>query len=119
MTQYRGMLRILRYAGLAASCLLAVGGWLGGALPHGNLAATPVSVWRGPYGGFILAGWLVGTLTLAYAWWVARDRLPSTRWTVVTVALWLLPFLVVPPMGSRDVYSYACQGELFLHGLNP
>ena len=119
MPQHRCVLRTLRYAGLAASCLLAVGGWLGGALPDSNLAATPVTIWRAPYGAFILAGWLAGTATLAYLWWVARDRLPSTRWVVVTVVLWLLPFVVVPPMGSRDVYSYACQGDLFRHGLNP
>jgi alpha-1,6-mannosyltransferase len=35
------------------------------------------------------------------------------------MALWMLPFLVVPPMGSRDVYSYACQGHLFVNGLSP
>lgn len=109
----------VRYLGLAASVLLAVVAWLGGALPHGDLHSTPVSVARGPYGAVILGGWLVGTVILAYAWWGARDRIPSARWAVVTAGLWTLPFLAVPPFGSRDVYSYACQGYLYTHGLSP
>ena len=110
---------MVRYSGLAAAVLLAVVGALGGALPHGDLHSSPVSIARGPYGPVILCGWLVGTAVLAYAWWAARDRVESTRWAVVTAALWALPFLLVPPMGSRDVYSYACQGYLYGHGLNP
>ena len=112
-------LRIIRYGGVAAAGLLAVSAGLGGALPHGDLASTPVSVFRGPHGGLVLAAWLVGTVGLSYAWWVARDRMPSSRWAVVTALLWSAPFLLVPPMGSRDVYSYACQGHLFLNGLSP
>ena len=112
-------LRVIRYTGLAAACLLALAGHLGGALPDGDLASTPISVGRGPYGVVILAGWLAGTLGQAYAWWAARDLVPSARWAAVTIALWALPFLVVPPMGSRDVYSYACQGHLFVNGLSP
>ncbi len=112
-------LRVIRYTGLAAACLLAVAGTLGGALPDGDLASTPVSIAKGPYGVVILLGWLAGTVGQAWAWWAARDRVPSARWAVVTIALWVLPFLFVPPMGSRDVYSYACQGYLFANGLNP
>ena len=112
-------LATLRYLGLAAAVLLAVVAWLGGALPHGNLASTPLSIARGPHGIFILCGWLVGTAILAYAWWKARDRVPNGRWALGTAALWAAPFLVVPPMGSRDVYSYACQGYLYVHGMSP
>jgi alpha-1,6-mannosyltransferase len=101
----------LRCSGLAAAVLLAVVGFLGGARPHADLAATPISIARGPYGPIILGGWLIGTAFLAYAWWSARDRVRSS--------LWAAPFLVVPPMGSRDVYSYACQGYLFVNGVNP
>jgi alpha-1,6-mannosyltransferase len=109
----------IRYLGLAAAILLAVVAWLGGALPHGNLASTPVTIARGPYGPFILLGWLVGTAVQAYVWWTARDRDLSARWVLVTAVLWMAPFLVVPPYGSRDVYSYACQGYLYVHGVNP
>ena len=47
------------------------------------------------------------------------DRRPQTRWLIGTGALWALPLLLAPPMASRDVYSYACQGHLFANGLNP
>lgn len=99
--------------------LLAVVGWLGGALPGGDTASTPITIARGPYGPVILGGWLIGATVLAYAWWALRDRVPSARWALVTAALWLAPFLVTPPMGSRDLYSYACQGYLFVHGVSP
>lgn len=99
--------------------MLAGAGWLGGALPGADLEATPLSVARGTNGPIILGLWLLGTGLAAYAWWTLRDRVPSLRWATVTAFLWLLPFLFVPPMGSRDVYSYACQGEMFTHGLDP
>ncbi len=112
------MLR-LRWAGFGAAVLLAVVCWLGGALPGGDTASTPATIARGPFGPLILGGWLTGATILAYAWWSLRDRLPSARWSLTTAALWTAPFLVTPPMGSRDLYSYACQGYLVVHGLNP
>ena len=112
-------LRTARYTGAAASGLLAVAGVLGGALPDGDVASTPASVAHGPHGIVILVAWLTGTLLQGYVWWAVRDRVPSPRWAAVTIALWIAPFLVVPPMGSRDVYSYACQGHLLVNGLSP
>ena len=35
------------------------------------------------------------------------------------VALWSIPMLVAPPLFSRDVYSYAAQGEMTAHGISP
>jgi alpha-1,6-mannosyltransferase len=98
-------LRTIRYGGLLAACLVALAGLLGGALPHGDLASTPVSVGHGPHGPLVLGAWLAGTAGLAYGWWAVRDRVPSPRWALTTVGLWVAPFVVVPPMGSRDVYS--------------
>lgn len=112
-------LRLIRYAGFLAACLLALAGWLGGARPDGDVTATPADVASGPHGVVVIGGWLLGTAGLAAAWWAARDAVPSVRWAVVTIVLWLLPFGFVPPTGSRDVYSYACQGHLFLSGVNP
>jgi alpha-1,6-mannosyltransferase len=37
-------------------------------------------------------------------------------WTLV---LWLLPMLVVAPIFSRDVFSYAAQGEMMSRHINP
>ncbi|OJF12497.1 alpha-1,6-mannosyltransferase [Couchioplanes caeruleus] len=111
--------RFLRYLGLAGSVLLAVAGCLGGALPAADLAATPVSIARGPYGPAILGLWLAGTALQAYAWWAGRACIPSARWALTTALVWMVPFLLVPPVGSRDIYSYMCQGEMYLHGVDP
>jgi alpha-1,6-mannosyltransferase len=111
-------MRAIRYAGVTGSMLLALAGWLGGAFPHAA-SSTPLTVARGDFGPVVLGAWLVGTAVLGYAWWAARDRVPSPRWAVTTIALWVAPFLVVPPMSSRDGYSYACQGHLYVHGLSP
>ena len=35
------------------------------------------------------------------------------------LALWMIPMLVVAPMFSRDVFSYAAQGEMVSHHINP
>ncbi len=34
-------------------------------------------------------------------------------------ALWALPVLVIAPLFSRDLYSYAAQGEMVSHHMNP
>ncbi|MFJ5599448.1 polyprenol phosphomannose-dependent alpha 1,6 mannosyltransferase MptB [Micromonospora parva] len=108
-----------RYAGLLGAVLLAVAAHLGGALPDAPLGVTPASIWRAPDGPATLTCWLVGTVLLVGAWWSLRDGAPSTRWAYVTAGLWALPLLVAPPLGSRDVYSYACQGWTYAHGVDP
>ncbi len=35
------------------------------------------------------------------------------------LALWSIPMLVAPPLFSRDVFSYAAQGEMTSHHVNP
>jgi hypothetical protein len=35
------------------------------------------------------------------------------------LALWIVPLLVVAPLFSRDVFSYAAQGEMMSHHINP
>lgn len=110
---------LARWTGLAGSALLAVAAFLGGALPGSPLRATPVSIWQGPDGPLVIALWLVGTALMAGAWWALRDTVPSTRWALVTVGLWLLPLLIAPPLASRDVYAYACQGASYAAGINP
>ncbi|MFI6820755.1 polyprenol phosphomannose-dependent alpha 1,6 mannosyltransferase MptB [Micromonospora sp. NPDC050187] len=110
---------LLRWTGLLGSVMLAVAAVLGGALPSSPLRPTPVSIWQGPNGPQVLALWLVGTGLLAWAWWSLRDRVPSTRWALVTIGIWLLPMLVTPPLASRDAYAYACQGASYAAGINP
>jgi alpha-1,6-mannosyltransferase len=108
-----------RWTGLAGSLLLALSAVLGGALPHATLGTNPVRIWQAPHGELVVGAWLVGTALLAWAWWSLRDRVPSVRWALVTAGLWLLPLLLAPPFGSRDVYAYACQGASFAAGISP
>ncbi|NES12406.1 MULTISPECIES: polyprenol phosphomannose-dependent alpha 1,6 mannosyltransferase MptB [Micromonospora] len=110
---------LARYAGLAGAVLLTVAGWLGGALPDAPPVTRLVDVWDAPHGPGVLACWLAGTLLLVWAWWSLRWGAPSTRWAYLTAGLWSLPLLVAPPVGSRDVYSYACQGWSWMHGVDP
>jgi alpha-1,6-mannosyltransferase len=35
------------------------------------------------------------------------------------LALWTIPMMVIAPVFSRDVFSYAAQGEMTFHGINP
>jgi alpha-1,6-mannosyltransferase len=68
--------------------------------------------------------WLAGTLALSGAFLAVSIRLarpdgPSARWLLTTGLLWGLPLLASAPLGSRDAYAYACQGQLVGHGLDP
>lgn len=112
-------LRLVRYAGLLGAVLLALAAYLGGAFRDFDPAMTPAGIWRGEHGPAIVLAWLAGTALMTGAWWAARDTVPSTRWAYLTGALWLLPLLVAPPLGSRDVYPYACQGAVYAAGENP
>nr|WP_308042598.1 polyprenol phosphomannose-dependent alpha 1,6 mannosyltransferase MptB [Micromonospora sp. PLK6-60] len=111
--------RLTRWTGFAGSLLLAVAAWLGGALPDASLRTNPVKIWQGPHGPLLLSLWLVGTAALVWAWWRLRDDVPSSRWVLLTVALWVLPMLFAAPFGSRDVYAYSCQGASFAAGISP
>ncbi|MEV0002947.1 polyprenol phosphomannose-dependent alpha 1,6 mannosyltransferase MptB [Micromonospora sp. NPDC050980] len=110
---------VARYAGLAGAVLLTIAGWLGGALPDAPLRTTLAGLWHAAYGPWTLGCWLVGTGLLVGAWWSLRWGAPSGRWAYLTAGLWLLPPLFAPPLGSRDVYSYACQGWSWTHGVSP
>ncbi|MGW5669468.1 polyprenol phosphomannose-dependent alpha 1,6 mannosyltransferase MptB [Micromonospora sp. NPDC003776] len=108
-----------RYAGLLGAVLLTVAGWLGGALPDAPPVDRLADVWHARHGPAVVGCWLAGTLLLVGAWWSLRWGAPSTRWAYLTAGLWLLPLLGAPPLGSRDVYSYACQGWSWAHGTDP
>lgn len=48
----------------------------------------------------------------------AHRGVPVKR-VVVVVVIWALPLLLAPPLFSRDVYSYAGQGEMVSHHIDP
>lgn len=62
---------------------------------------------------------VVGVLLLAMVWLEIEHEIHSplqmARFAVATS----LPSLFVPPLFSRDVYSYVAQGHLMLEGFNP
>ncbi|HEY1827394.1 MAG TPA: polyprenol phosphomannose-dependent alpha 1,6 mannosyltransferase MptB [Acidimicrobiales bacterium] len=97
------------------------GAWFFG-MPGGHLGALGSSAQQPPvysmiavYGGLIL---------LFRAWWGlirlvrAHQGFPIKK-VVLVICIWALPLLVAPPLFSRDVYSYAGQGELVSHNINP
>jgi hypothetical protein len=67
------------------------------------------------YGGLVLLMrvWygLIRTLS-------QRPGIP-VRKIMAVFALWILPLLIVAPLFSRDVYSYAAQGEMMSHHISP
>ncbi len=106
-----------RYVGLAGAVALAVAAYVGGALPHRDPAPTVAAAWtRAP---LALVAWLVGTGLLVLAWSLAGRLRPTLRWVLTTAALWCAPLALAPPLGSRDVYAYACQGAVYAAGLDP
>jgi alpha-1,6-mannosyltransferase len=76
----------------------------------------------GTYLGVIIV--YLGVVLMVASWFeVVRTlrRNPATPVrTVSAIAVaWAIPVLVMPPLFSRDVYSYAAQGEMVSRGLNP
>jgi alpha-1,6-mannosyltransferase len=65
-----------------------------------------------------------GLIMLTRTWFVALRQVRTHRGVAVRrivglVAIWVLPFLIAPPLFSRDAYSYAGQGEMVSHHIDP
>ena len=110
---------VVRYAGLAGSVLLAVAAHLGGVGPVWQPNTEVLDLLRGAHGVVMPLAWVIGIALLTTAWWAGRHVVPDTRWAYVTAGLWLLPMLLPAVLGSRDIYSYACQGAVVAAGGNP
>ncbi|MEV4704954.1 polyprenol phosphomannose-dependent alpha 1,6 mannosyltransferase MptB [Actinoplanes sp. NPDC049316] len=109
----------VRWLGFFGAVCCAADAVLFGAPPWIRQGVSVVSILRGPNGVLIMLLWLAGLTALCAAWWYGRRLELSRRWIVVTAALWIVPLLAVPPLASRDMYAYACQGALFDAGFNP
>jgi hypothetical protein len=65
-----------------------------------------------------------GLILLTRVWVGFLDHLnrhngfPVKR-VVLVVMIWAVPLLLAPPLFSRDVYTYAAQGEMVSHHINP
>ncbi|MHB8680740.1 MAG: polyprenol phosphomannose-dependent alpha 1,6 mannosyltransferase MptB [Acidimicrobiales bacterium] len=93
------------------------GAWFFGVPPSGAPATTHelflglVAV----YGGLLLL------MRVWYGLIRTTSQLPGVpiRKLAAVAALWIVPLLVAPPLFSRDVYSYAAQGEMMSHHISP
>ncbi len=62
----------------------------------------------------VLCWFLLGRLAVP-----GRPRRLTRGQLARTLALWAAPFLLTPPIFSRDVYSYLAVGAMMTHGDNP
>jgi len=64
-----------------------------------------------------------GLLLLMRVWWeliqLTWHHEVEIRDLAWIFALWVLPLLFAPPIFSRDIYSYAAQGEMMSRGISP
>jgi hypothetical protein len=73
---------------------------------------------------FSLAAVYGGLLLFMRVWWAMIRLYRSRRGVPVRTmmgvfTLWALPVMVIAPLFSRDAYSYAAQGEMVSHHMNP
>ncbi len=128
--QPRGM--VLRPALLGFVAILAIA--IGASLPSSPFKLEMPGVWFfgvpstdgastwGVY--FTLAAVYGGLLLLMRVWWgmtrlYARCPGVAIRKMMWVFALWATPMMVIAPLFSRDAYSYAAQGEMVSHHMNP
>ncbi|GLW71832.1 hypothetical protein Kpho02_41310 [Kitasatospora phosalacinea] len=110
-----------RWLGLLGSLALAAGGLTSGALPA---AATGPALRASGGAGTVLV--FAGLTVLTAAWLLlgttgrrAGGQLrPTTRWLTATLAWWAAPLLLLPPLFSRDAYSYLAQGAMQASGFD-
>ena len=121
--------------GLAGSTLIVVGAMLGGSsfethlpgawffgMQGGRLGSLVTESHLPPVLSLIL---VFGGLILLTRVWLGLLRQLSThrgvpvKRIVGVVVIWAIPMLLAPPLFSRDVYSYAGQGEMVSHNIDP
>ncbi|WP_374202666.1 polyprenol phosphomannose-dependent alpha 1,6 mannosyltransferase MptB [Amycolatopsis sp. GM8] len=62
---------------------------------------------------------IVGWLMLGRFARPGRERVLTSAQVIRTLVMWLVPLMFVPPMFSRDVYSYLAQSEIVHRGMDP
>ncbi|GAB4059136.1 polyprenol phosphomannose-dependent alpha 1,6 mannosyltransferase MptB [Catellatospora paridis] len=110
--------------GLAGSTALAGGGLAAGALPVRDTLAPALGLSdlrQHQSGGLVCA--YFGLALLVAAWWrlgraVRGGDPPSPGGLLLVLATWALPLVAMPPLFSRDVYSYLAQGAMVTAGLD-
>ena len=122
-------LRTLRQLGTTGALLIAIGSVssYGAATPIPNpvdglriigllsrIGPASLAVSYSGIGMVVLAWFLLGRLTTP-----GRIRRLTRAQLTHTLAMWAVPFLLTPPLFSRDVYSYLAVGKMMALGFNP
>lgn len=119
-----GEVRRCLMLGLAGTTALAGGGLAAGALPVRDTLAPALGLaGLRQHDGVGLVCAYFGLALLVAAWWrlgrAVRDpRPPDTRALLVVLGAWAAPLAVMPPLFSRDVYSYLAQGAMVTAGVD-
>src|SRR5690606_37397988 len=116
-----------RRLGIIGALFLAIGSIGAGAVPVLNPAHdSPVVRLFARATTVSLAIALSGMLLMVIAWLLygryarpGRERMATPAQTFRTVVMWVTPLLLVPPLFSRDVYSYLAQSEIVHRGMDP
>jgi alpha-1,6-mannosyltransferase len=120
-------LGVTRRFGTIGALLLAFGSLGAGAAPILNpVLEIPVLrlFTRIPTVSVAIAFTGMGMMVIAWLWLgrfarPGRDRIASQGQVLRTLVTWTLPLLVIPPLFSRDVYSYLAQSEIVRRGFDP
>ena len=75
----------------------------------------PVAALALVFGGLIL----LTRVWLGFLRHLNRHNGFPVKRVVLVVTIWAVPLLLAPPLFSRDVYTYAAQGEMMSHHINP
>lgn len=123
-----GIAFTLRYAvpGLVGSAVLAIGALGVGWVPTDELNSTIIHAMQSPGLGKLVstASVILGGALLLQSWLVVggdvlAGHIRGVRGLWGVLALWVTPLMLVPPLFSRDAYSYYAQGKLMLRGVDP
>jgi alpha-1,6-mannosyltransferase len=120
-------LTVIRRFGTVGALLLAAGSLGASASPVFNpLTTVPVLSLFTRLPTVALACAFAGMAMVVLGWlWLGRFvrpgrlRMLSRGQLTRTMLTWVAPLLLVPPMFSRDVYSYLAQSKIASLGLNP
>ncbi len=120
-------LNVVRRFGAVGSLFLALGSLGAGAAPVINpVQNIPVLRLFTRIPTVSLAMGLAGMAIIVLSWLLlgrfaqpARRRLATQGQLARTIALWCAPLLFIPPLFSRDVYSYLAQSEIVARGMDP
>ena len=94
-------------------------------LPGAWFFGVPAVGTTEPHLNFLALVAMYGGLVLFMRVWYGLIRTLSqvkgvpVRKLVMVLCLWIVPLLLAPPLFSRDIYSYAAQGEMMSHHISP